>query len=303
LGETGNVIKAPRLRRIAAEIADDPIHAVELVRDRLETTLIRRRSKASLRRLPTPQKPYSRVDEEIMAIHWVHRIALPDGTVTPGDWDTGAAMRRLRMPDDLSGKTVLDVGAWDGLYSFEAEKRGAQRVLATDHFCWSGTGWGSRAGFDLAHRLLRSRVEAQDIDIPHLSPESVGTFDVVLFLGVFYHLKEPLAALERVASVTSGMLILETLADLTFMRQPAWSFHRGRSQPFALYRHWRRDPTTWFAPNEAAVVTMLEEVGFTKIVRVFPRVGLWRRIVHFLNAFVPFFNVQKNYRMVFHAWK
>lgn len=291
------------MRRIISEIADDPVHALQVVRDRLETTLIRRRAKSSLRRMPTPHKPYSSVDEEIMTIHWVHRISLPDGKVTPGDWDTGTAMSRLRLPEDLRGKTVLDVGAWDGLYSFEAERRGAKRVLATDHFCWSGTGWGSRSGFDLAHRLLSSKVDARDIDIPDLSPESVGTFDVVLFLGVLYHLKEPLSALERVASVTDGMLILETLADLTFMRQPALSFHGGRSQPFALYRHWRRDPTTWFAPNEAAVVAMLEQVGFKKIVRVFPAVGLWRRIVHFLNAFVPFFNVQKNYRMVFHAWK
>ena len=62
---------------------------------------------------------------------------------------------------------------------------------------------------------------ARDIDIPDLSPASVGIVDVVLFLGVLYHLKEPLAALERVASVTGGMLVLETLADLTFMRQPA----------------------------------------------------------------------------------
>ena len=300
--DSGTVMKT-RLRRLVSEIAADPAHALTLLRDRLETALIRRGAKASLRRLPTPSQPYSSIDEEIMAVHWVHRITLPDGRVTPGDWDTGTAVRRLQLPDDLSGKAVLDVGAWDGLYSFEAERRGAKRVLATDHFCWSGEGWGSRSGFDLAHRLLGSKVEARDIDIPDLSPESVGTFDVVLFLGVLYHLKEPLAALERVASVTGGMLILETLADLTFMRQPAWSFHGGRSQPFALYRHWRRDPTTWFAPNEAAVVTMLEHVGFKKIVRVFPAAGLWRRLVHFLNAFVPFFNVQKNYRMVFHAWK
>jgi len=292
-----------RLRRILAEIANDPVQALKLARDRVETTLIRRRARSSLRRLPTPRKPYSPVDQEIMAIHWVHRIALPGGRVTPGDWDTDTAMRRLRLPEDLSGKTVLDVGAWDGLYSFEAERRGAKRVLATDHFCWSGPGWGSRAGFDLVHRLLRSKVEARDIDIADLSPESVGTFDVVLFLGVLYHVPEPLAALERVASVTSGMLILETLVDLTFMRQPAWTFHGGRSQPFALYRHWRRDPTTWFAPNEAAVVTMLEHVGFKKIVRVYPAVGLWRRLVHFFNVFLPFFNVQKNYRMVVHAWK
>lgn len=66
---------------------------------------------------------------------------------------------------------------------FEAEKRGAARVLATDYFCWGGPGWGTRAGFDLAHRLLNSKVEAKEIDIPDISPETVGVFDIVLFLA------------------------------------------------------------------------------------------------------------------------
>ena len=125
----------------------------------------------------------------------------------------------------------------------------------------------------------------------------------MLFLGVLYHLPEPLEALQRVASVTRELLILETMVDLTFMRQPALSFQRGRSQPRSLYRHWRMDPTTWFVPNEAAVITMLEHVGFSKIERVYPRFQAGRRINHFANAFAPLVNIQKNYRMVFHAWK
>src|SRR4051812_31542165 len=100
-----------RLRRILAEIAADPVHGLKLAGDGVEPALIRRRARSSLGRLPTPRQPYSPVDEKIMAIHWVHRIALPDGRVTPGDWDTDTAMRRLRLPEDLSGKTVLDVGA------------------------------------------------------------------------------------------------------------------------------------------------------------------------------------------------
>lgn len=126
---------------------------------------------------------------------------------------------------------------------------------------------------------------------------------MVLFLGVLYHLPNPLAALERVASVTRERLILETMVDLTFMRQPALSFHRGRSQPRSLYRHWRKDPTTWFVPNEAAIVTMLEHVGFSRIERIFPRFSLGRRINHIANACLPLVNIQKNYRAVFHAWK
>jgi tRNA (mo5U34)-methyltransferase len=62
---------------------------------------------------------------------------------------------------------------------------GAHRVLATDHFCWGGEGWGTKAGFDFWHQLLTSRVESLEIDLPAINPASVGTFDVALFLGVF----------------------------------------------------------------------------------------------------------------------
>jgi hypothetical protein len=103
-----------------------------------------------------------------------------------------------------------------------------------------------------------------------------------MFLGVLYHLKEPFQALERVASVTGEMLILETLVDLTFMRQPALTFHLGKSQPFSFYRHWRSDPGTWFDPNEAAVVTILEQVGFKKIKRVYPTSDTASKIIHAL---------------------
>jgi len=292
-----------KLSRFAARLRAHPIDAlVDLLR-RIERRLIRWDGVSSLRSVNIPRPPYSERDREITDIHWVHRIELPDGTVTPGDWNTGRTMAQVNLPASLAGKTVLDVGAWDGLYSFEAEKRGAARVLATDHYCWSGPGWGTRAGFDLAHRLLGSKVEARDIDIPDLSPETVGVFDVVLFLGVLYHLPDPFTALERVASVTKELLILETMVDLTFMRQPALSFQRGGSQPCSLFRHWRMDPGTWFLPNQAAIVAMLEEVGFKTVRRVFPPYGVWCRLVHFLNAVVPFFNVQMNYRMVFHAWK
>ena len=57
---------------------------------------------------------------------------------------------RLKLPKRLDGRTVLDVGAWDGFYSFEMERRGAAKVLATDHFCWGGNGWASQDGFNLA---------------------------------------------------------------------------------------------------------------------------------------------------------
>lgn len=93
------------------------------------------------------------------------------------------------MPDDITGKTVVDIGAWDGAFSFDCERRIAARVLATDHFIWERMGHG---GFDLAHEVLQSRVESKTIRVEDLSPETVGVFDGALFLGVLYHAQNPM---------------------------------------------------------------------------------------------------------------
>src|SRR5262245_4621905 len=123
------------------------------------------------------------------SIKWWHRIDLGNGIVTPGVCQTkDYAFQIYGIPNDLSGMSVLDIGAWDGFYSFAAERRGARRVLATDAFCWGENPWasegfGTKAGFDLARKALNSQVEDQKIDVLELSPEKVGTFDLVLFLG------------------------------------------------------------------------------------------------------------------------
>ena len=86
---------------------------------------------------------------------------------------------------------------------------------------WGPGGFGTRSGFDLARRALGSGVEDVELELDDISPDAVGRFDVVLFLGVLYHLKHPWVALERVASVCDGLLILETHADLLDLRRPA----------------------------------------------------------------------------------
>lgn len=85
------------------------------------------------------------------------------------------------MSENLSGNTVIDIGAYDGFFSFEAERRGAARVLATDRFCWEGTGMTDGEGFKIAHRALQSRVEVKRIAVEDISPATVGLFDVVFF--------------------------------------------------------------------------------------------------------------------------
>jgi tRNA (mo5U34)-methyltransferase len=93
-----------------------------------------------------------------------------------------------------------------------------------------------------------------------LTPERVGTFDVVLFLGVLYHLRHPFLALERVSSVARDRLILETVVDLVGFRRPAMAFYPGQEL--------NNDPTNWWGPNIPAVHGMLESLGFTQVTTV-----------------------------------
>jgi tRNA (mo5U34)-methyltransferase len=200
--------------------------------------------------------------EEVERIRWFHTIRLRDDLVTPGlEPDTPQKLDRIRLPGELAGRTVLDVGAWDGFFAFEAERRGASRVLATDHHAWNAPGWGD-AGFRCARRALGSSVEAEDVDVLDHSPERLGTFDVVLFLGVLYHMRHPLLALERMAAITGGLLVLETHVESLGARRPLAAFYPGAELD--------GDDSNWWGPNESAVEALLKAAGFARVERVFP---------------------------------
>lgn len=236
---------------------------------------------------------------ELAKITWYHTIPLGDGIVTPGIDDSPGRLAKIGLSRDLSGKTVLDVGAWDGFFSFEAERRGAARVLATDSYCWGGEGWGTKDGFELARRALGSAVEDREIDVLDLSPETVGVFDVVLFLGVLYHVRDPMRALEHVFSVTGEQLILSTLVDLTWWRRPVMAFYPGTEA--------NDDPTNWWGPNPTAVVAMLRTAGFREVRIVDRYAPLRSRAIGSLRAKVsrgdPFFRKLWQGAIVCHAWR
>jgi tRNA (mo5U34)-methyltransferase len=211
---------------------------------------------------------------QVAKITWFHEIDLGNGVITPGIRG-GLNKGKKILPENLEGMTVLDIGAWDGFYSFEAERRGASRVLATDYFCWGGEGWGTQAGFNLARKALNSKVEDKEIDVLDISPETVGVFDVVLFLGVLYHMRHPLLALERVASVAGKQLIVETHVDMLAYKRPAMAFYPGTEL--------NGDSSNWCGPNPPMVKAMLETVGFKKVKTVHsPFNKLWaaRRVFY-----------------------
>jgi tRNA (mo5U34)-methyltransferase len=218
----------------------------------------------------------AKVKTEIGMVNWYHRVDLGDGIVTPGVDDSPSRLEALEIPKDLHGKSVLDIGAWDGFFSFEAERRGASRVLATDSYCWGGEGWGTKEGFDTVHRILGSKVDSLEIDVMDLSPEVVGMFDLVLFIGVLYHLRHPLLALERVASVTSDQLILDTHTAMMDDSRPVMLFYPENEL--------NNDYTNWWGPNPPVVEAMLRDVGFRRTEHKHPE-------------------LDKNGRLIEHAWK
>ena len=199
----------------------------------------------------------------VRALPWYHVLELPGGVVTPGVDDPRDRLPLLGLPEDLSGMSVLDIGAWDGFFSFECERRGAARVVAADWFAWREAASGSKESFELARSALGSGVEDVEIRVEDLSPERLGTFDLVLFVGVLYHLRDPMLALEAVASVTAGRLVLETHVDMALRRPPAAAFYAGTEL--------RGDHTNWWGPNPAAVEGMLRATGFDEVEKVFPR--------------------------------
>jgi tRNA (mo5U34)-methyltransferase len=242
-----------------------------------------------------PPPPSPSFQDEIAQIRWFHSIPLGNGIYTPGLDNTAEKLDRIRFPEDLSGRSVLDIGAWDGFFSFEAERRGAPRVVAVDSYCWDGDGWANKSGFDLVHRHLNSRVEARRMEVLEVSPAELGTFDVVLFLGVLYHLKHPLLALEKVAAVTQDLLILETKVDLLSTSAPAMAFYQNAEL--------NRDPTNWWAPNLSGLEQMLRDVGFKRIEIVSPPKSIWSRIFRRPSQPGQWWREIQQGRVTVHAWK
>lgn len=158
---------------------------------------------------------------------------------------------------DMAGKSMLDVGAWTGAFSFDAKRRGAARVVASDHYVWTHPHFRGREAFDFALGLTGLDIEAQEIDVPDISPDSVGMFDAVLFSGVFYHLLDPINLTRRVGKCAEHLLIVETIHDALDNPRPAMIYYPG-----AILNN---DSTNFWGPNPHCMYELLTELGFTDI--------------------------------------
>jgi tRNA (mo5U34)-methyltransferase len=211
--------------------------------------------------------------QEMLATHktWYHRIELLPGIFTPGTHDSQKGISQLDeigLPRDCKGLRVLDIGCRDGFFAFEMEKRGAAEVVGVDYVVPEGT------GFSIASRILDSRVQYIVSNVYDLSPEKLGTFDVVLFLGVLYHLRNPMLALDRIRTIMKdgGKLLVETRVIDDAVRLPD-----GTMQPMAVAApkladapimqfyprdELNKDETNKWAPNLSCLKYMVEEAEF-----------------------------------------
>ena len=219
-------------------------------------------------------------------MQWFHTIDLGHGVRTKGLSELTLLPEQL---PDFSGRSVLDIGAWDGYYSFYAEQHGASRVVALDHYAW-GVDFGARGqywdecaakgvlpdhrkddtefwrpdlpgrrGFELAHEALHSNVEPVVADFTRVDLDSLGEFDIVLYLGVLYHMQEPLTCLERVRRVTGELAVIETEAVHlhSFDNASLLQFHPGSDV--------QADFGNWYVPSIGAIHALCTAAGFSSV--------------------------------------
>jgi tRNA (mo5U34)-methyltransferase len=217
-----------------------------------------------------PAAPSGFVAAELFdGVHWHQRWEVFDGICLPGRNDVKTILEYVGLPDDLTGKRVLDVGAWNGGFSFECERRGASEVIA---FSLEDP---DISGFNRLKAVIGSNVSYVLGSVYNLDPQSLGQFDIVLFLGVLYHLRYPLLAADKLRAVTGGELLIEThVIDQCFIpagKTSADALPLAQASPtlnlVPLWQFYRRgelgdDPSNWFGPNVMAVLEGFGSAGF-----------------------------------------
>lgn len=214
----------------------------------------------------------SRLREDVAALDWYHTLELEPGLETPGWFDARPIVDQVPLPAALTGRRCLDVGTFDGFWSFEMERRGASEVIAIDvldprEWDWPvgsdpetvaaiGRRKAGGAGFELARRCLGSAVERRELSVYDLDRSTIGEFDVVYLGSLLIHLRDPVRALERVRSVCRGDLVLVDNVDLVLSmmhpRKPV-AMLEGRHRPW------------WWRANHAGLRQIVESAGFEVI--------------------------------------
>ena len=159
------------------------------------------------------------------------------------------------IPEDLRGKRVLDIGTWDGWFAMEMERRGAE-VVAIDR-------WENPRFYEI-HDLLGSRVDYQQMSVYDLDPNRIGRFDVVLFMGVLYHLKHPLLALERVCTVAKDLVAVESFV-LKDRHRPGFGIESHPLMEFYENDEFGGQFDNWVAPTVPCLLGFCRTAGFVRV--------------------------------------
>ncbi len=206
---------------------------------------------------------------------WYHKIELPFGIVTPGWAPLDAAA--YGIPERLDGKRVLDVGAWDGFWTFEALRRGAAQVVAIDDFSdylgtlprENRTAWQT---FDTCREILGYddyRCVRFDLSVYDIRPETFGCFDLVFFFGTLYHLRHPLLALDRLSAVCRSEMFVES-AILDDFSPYRGGFGHGYPDGQLLMEfypdsQYANNDSNWWVPTLACLGQMVRSAGFNAV--------------------------------------
>jgi tRNA (mo5U34)-methyltransferase len=211
--------------------------------------------------------PPAELVERAHARRWYHTLELAPGLVTEGWFDLRPYVERYGIPERLDGLRVLEVGTWDGFWAFELERRGAE-VVALDLDDERDLDWPPRrrpesfpeeergAGFRLAKEILGSRVERVVRSIYDAGPDELGTFDLVFCGSVLIHLRDQLLALERMAGLCTGQLILAEEYDVAAGLVPF---------PVSRYRADRDSAVVFWQPSARTWKRMLWTAGFDRV--------------------------------------
>ncbi len=189
---------------------------------------------------------------------WWHSFELPDGRHIEGVCSVEGLRHRIEqfpVPRDLRGARVLESGTWDGWFAFEMERRGAD-VLAID--CWDNP------RFHQIHTALKSRIEYRQMDVYELTPATVGRFDIVLFMGVLYHLKHPLLALERVCAITKDLAAVDSFV-LREEHRPGENVESRPVMEFYETEEFGGQFDNWCGPSLPCLMALCRTAGFARV--------------------------------------
>ena len=202
---------------------------------------------------------------------WFHNLNLLGVQTAPGHFlgdypSTKWQNFRTALPADLRGLTVLDIGCNAGFYSIEMKRRGAKRVLGIDH----DEAYLAQARF--AADVLEMDIEFQQMSVYEV-PSLRQRFDLVLFMGVFYHLRHPLLALDLLRQhVTKDWFVFQSMLrgsrtrpaieqDYPFWEQAIFD-QPGFPKMHFVENCYSQDPTNWWIPNRACAEAVLRSAGF-----------------------------------------